>query len=206
MPPKRHHRELNFKSAGWSCPIHCHRCEQTRPNGARCKNRVCFGSPLCHQHNSMKYGVRIKKSTVPGAGKGLFATRAFRRDEWICPYPGEIITSACVDQRYPGDMTAAYVEVLPGGRAVDCACKRGAGSLANAHFKSDGTVHSVHRHNAVSSHRPVGDGTSGVWLKSRRNIRAGDEIFHWYGDGGYKLEQNHSTGRRKKVPDTRPCR
>lgn len=197
--------ELCFRTENWSCPLTCDQCTHTRANGIRCKNRVCFGSPVCWVHNSTKYGVKIKKSTIPGAGKGLFATRRIPKDSWICPYSGEQTTMNCIHQRYPGGMTAAYTEQISDNLAFDCACSRGIGSLANARFNANGTVSSLSRHNCFSRYRPAGNGVSGVWLKSTKVIKDGEEIFNWYGDGGYLLQDNHSTSRRVKAPDTRPC-
>lgn len=189
----------------WSCPIHCARCEFTRPNGVQCKNKVCFGSPLCWIHNAKKWNVRAKKSTIANAGKGLFTTKRFSAGEWICPMTGENLPIQCVHLRYPGEMTAPYAEVFDSGtRAVDCACSRGIGSLANARFNPNGTVRGVSSHNATTSVRPVGDGHPGIWLKARTVIQPGREIFLWYGND-YRLENTHTTKYRKTVPDTRPC-
>ena len=188
----------------WSCPIHCHTCEFVRPSGVRCKNRVCFGSPLCWIHNVKKYKVKAATSTIPNAGKGLFATEDFQRNDWICPMTGEKISMACVEMRYPGDMTAPYAEEMQANQAVDCACSRGIGSTANAHFLPNGNVRGRSAHNAITRHRPVGQGIPGIWLKADKRIKAGDEIFLWYGDS-YKLEDNHTTKRRREVPDSRPC-
>ncbi|CAB1097164.1 unnamed protein product [Ectocarpus sp. CCAP 1310/34] len=204
---KRAPKEYSFRTASWSCPLTCEQCQEVRANGMRCKNRVCFGTPLCHVHNSLKYGVKAKTSTIVNAGKGLFATRAFPKNSWICPYLGEKTSKDCIQKRYPGDMTAAYAEILPGPEQlhIDSACKRGVASLANGLFNANGSVSSLSRHNCVSRYRPVGDGVPGVWLKSTKPLKIGDEIFNWYGDGGYMLQHNHSTKRRTKAPDTRPC-
>lgn len=190
----------------WSCPIHCQQCTHLRPNAnnARCRNRTCFGSPLCWIHNSQRFGVKSRVSTIPGAGKGLFATRQFHNHDWICPMVGENLTGACVEQRYPGEMTAPYVEYDEGNsRYTDCACSRGIGSLANARFRANGQLRHRNAHNAITEWRV--DGIPGFWLKARRNINIGDEIFLWYGDGGYQLENTHTTRRRANIPDSRPC-
>ncbi|ACH46888.1 putative lysine methyltransferase [Feldmannia species virus] len=197
--------ELRFETDNWSCPLKCNKCTFTRPNGLRCKNRVCFGFPLCWIHNSQKFGVKIKQSTIPGAGKGLFATRQIPKNTWICPYSGEETTMECIHQRYPGDSTAPYAEKISDNIAYDCACSRGIGSLANGRFNANGKVSSVRRHNCISRYRPVGEGVPGVWLKSTKDIKSGEELMNWYGDGGYQLQQNHSTRRRRRAPDTRPC-
>lgn len=117
-------------------------------------------------------------STIPGAGKGLFATRTIPKGLWLCPYVGEETTMSCIHERYPGTMTAPYTMQLPGGLAVDCALVRGIASLANGKFNADETVSSLDRHNCVTRVRPVGDGVPGAWLKSTKSIKRGREIFY----------------------------
>lgn len=133
---------LSFRTVDWSCPLKCGRCTHMRANGTRCKNRVCFGSPVCWLHNSIKYGVKIKDSTIPGAGNVLFATRRLPKNSCMCPYSGDPTTMNCIHQRYPGAMTTAYTEQIPApaNLAFDCSCSRGVGSLANARFNADGNV------------------------------------------------------------------
>lgn len=198
-------KELSFQVPGWSCPLRCDRCEHVRANGLRCKNRVCYGSPVCWIHNKEKYGIISRQSTIPAAGKGLFATRLFQRNRWVCPYIGESIATECSDQRYPGAMTAPYAAAAPNNVVVDSACRRGIAASANGRFNVNGTVASLSRHNCIIRHRPVGDGIPGLWLKTTKRIQPGREIFVWYGAGGYQLDDNHSTRRRESVPDSRPC-
>lgn len=183
-----------FQTADWSLPLVSGRCQHETRKGTRCKNRVSFGYPLCSVHNKLKYGVQIKPSTIPGAGKGLFATRTVPKGSWLCPYVGEQTTMSCIHKRYPGTMTAPYTMQLPGGIAVDSALVRGIGSLANGKFNADKTVSSLGRHNCVARVRPVGDGIPGPWLKTTKTIKGGREIFLWYGEK-YALQHNHSTSR-----------
>lgn len=104
-------------------------------------------------------------------------------------------------------MVAPYAECGEDEECIDSACQRGIGSLANAIFTKAGNVSSVKFHNSLSRIRELRTGRKVVrqiWLKARKNIQDGEEIFHHYGNE-YKLENTHSTGRRKKVPDSRPC-
>ena len=158
----------------------------------------------------MEWGVRARPSTIPGAGKGLFATRAFAQNEWICPMTCEQITQVCLDQRYPGDMTAPYAEIDEHtGEITDCACSRGIASQANALFQPNGLVRPIGDHNAIALTGYDDQNVSmGVWVQARTNIPVGTEIFLWYGtDQGpdaYRLEDTHTT-RRRSMKDTRPC-
>lgn len=192
-------------NTSWSCPMACDRCTYIKPNGHQCGNKVCFGSPFCWIHNIRAYGVRAKPSTIAGAGKGLFATRTFQANEWICPMICEHISEDCLEQRYPGDMTAPYAEAdEEDDTIIDCACSRGIASQANALFRADGMVRHIRFHNAIAVHRNEVGYHVGVWVRARRIIPAGNEIFLWYGVD-YRLENNHTTKRRKKMPSSAPC-
>lgn len=190
-------------NTSWSCPLSCARCTYIKPNGHQCRNRVCFGSPFCWIHNITAYGVKARPSTIAGAGKGLFATKTFQANEWICPMICEPITEDCIEQRYPG-MTAPYAEDDGENGIIDCACSRGIASQANALFRADGMVRHIRFHNAIAERRDENGHYVGVWIQARRTIPAGSEIFLWYGVD-YRLEDTHTTKRRKKVPNSAPC-
>lgn len=192
-PRVRNKREWYFETASYSGPLVAGRCQGETSGKRRCKKRACFGYPLCFTHNISLYGVQSRVSTIPGGGRGLFASRTHPKDSWLCPCTGEETTMSCIDTRYPGEMTAPYAIGLRNGLATDSACLRSIGSLANALFSENGEVLSVSRHNSVLRYRAVGDGTPGMWLKTTKRIKPGDEIFLWYGDD-YKLQQGtHNT-------------
>ena len=56
----------------------------------------------------------------------------------------------------------------------------------------------------INAHKAVIENcNSGLWLRARRQISEGNEIFVWYGDD-YLLEDAHQT-KRSTIADTRPC-
>ena len=195
-------------NTSWSCPITCAQCTYIKANGQQCNNRVCYGSPWCWVHNRMVYGIKSRPSTIAGAGKGLFATKPFQTNDWICPMICEPITDACLQLRYPGDITAPYADTdVDEGIITDCACSRGIGSQANGKFRQDGFVSHARYHNALTVYRNELGIPPGIWLQARRAIAANAEIFLWYGDNAdnaYRLQHNHTT-RRVTSNDTRPC-
>lgn len=65
------------------------RCDAIKPNGQQCKRRTRKGDK-CFQHLAIVDGLRIKKSTIPGAGLGLFAAKDFKKDVKVVDYKGEI--------------------------------------------------------------------------------------------------------------------
>ena len=193
---------FDFDPEDWACNLRCGRCDHQKRGGGQCRNRVCIGFSKCWIHSQQAYGVRVKPSTIPNSGRGLFAARAFAANEWICPYGGEAVSGACIDTRY-GDLTAPYADTLSQNRYLDAACVRGIGSMAQGLFRANST-----RPRALSAHNAMGavrkrNGVREVWLKATKAIQPNAEIFHYYGDE-YRLEDTHRTKRRSAV-DTRPC-
>lgn len=187
---------LTFISPTFSCKLQCGQCQQIKPDNSRCKNRVCFGLSRCWIHTKALYGVKVRPSNVHG--KGLFATKDFATNDWICPYEGEPITPNCLEERYPGDVTAPYSVESRNGNIVDSACARGVGAMANGLFKQNGYSKARYYHNAVLAERG-----NDVWLRARKPINVNSEIHCYYGNS-YRLEQTHETKRTSRV-DTRPC-
>lgn len=193
--------KLVFETDRFRCRLHCDRCTHIKANGQRCGNRVCFGTPICWIHTKQLFGLRIKSSSIAGAGKGLYATRYISAGSWICPYVGELISEQCLDLRYPGDITAPFtVNNGDGSNYIDSACKRGIGAIANGIFDNLGVSLPHQNHNAEIEFKPESQMN---WLRATRNIFNGEEIFVYYGNV-YRLENNHLT-RRSKMEDTRPC-
>lgn len=192
---------LAFQNDTFTCHLACDRCSYTKTSGEQCKNRVCFGIPLCWQHTVKQYGLRLKPSTIPNAGKGVFTTTARNKGDWLCPYVGQVITNRCVTRRY-GEGTAPYT-ITHRRLNVDSACKRGIGSMVNGLFNNEGRSLEDVAHNVSLEYRAGGRGERGLWLYATKNIPANSELFAHYGDQ-YRLENNHST-RRTRHRDNRPC-
>jgi len=142
-----------------------------------CEVKVCFARsefvPYCEGHAKTILGVEVRPSTLRPkkmAGRGLFATREFKRGERIALYGGEKLTPAEVDARYGEDGLAAYsLTIHPKRLVLDAITVRGYGSMAN-----DGR--SAHPCNARFSR----SGENGE-VRATRRIRAGEEIFASYG-------------------------
>ena len=92
----------------FECPINSIRCIAHNVNGSRCKRRVCIGTPYCFSHLPIYLHLKIMPSTIPQAGKGLFAfdkTKGndeiiFKKGNVICAYGSEFITHAELNDRY----------------------------------------------------------------------------------------------------------
>ena len=114
-------------------------------------------------------GLRITASDIPGAGKGLFARKDFRRGDLIIPYDGERVTYAQLTHRY-ADYTAPYGLASTRALAEDGACHRGIGAMVNGASRRAGANAEFYR----------GKGNV-LKLRARKNIRDGQEILAHYG-------------------------
>lgn len=85
-------------------------------NGLRCNNRVVIGAPYCWIHLLYVNHLRIKDSTIPNAGKGLFCINKrepdnaiiFRPGDKIITYDGQVINNDELVRRYTNNYTAPY--------------------------------------------------------------------------------------------------
>jgi hypothetical protein len=154
--------------------------------------------PYCWSHARSVKHLRIAKSTIQGAGQGLFAIRTkkagltkkelekpvFKKDQVITPYVGERITNQEKDDRYH-EYTAPYALSFkrPKGEVeiIDSACKRGLASLANHKVPSRGANAKL---------------TENGNLSATKNIYEGSEIFAYYGPL-FKFDENVAYSSKK---------
>ena len=176
------------------------RCTGHNKNGQRCKRLVCIGLPYCFQHSLTHFHLKIKPSTIAGAGKGLFAEDKTKRanatiflpNHDICEYTGQIMDLADLHRRYDeyengvrvAVHTAPYAMELNKRVAIDSALQRGIGSLANSKPHN--------QCNAVFISKYIGPRNNRrhvIMLEARRPIKNGQEIFADYGEDYYFDEE-----------------
>lgn len=182
VPRERMPYRFSFKSTDGSvtfdCPLTCSRCIGTNVNGGQCSRKTCIGTPYCWMHLWKLKQVRIRPSTIPNAGKGIFAVHrpgtpppandiVFRKGDTIIEYAGEKVTRQQIDARY-GDYTAPY-GLGERGKFEDGACVRGVGTMAN----------SASRKNCNAEFRFQ---NGRFVLKARKTIKTGAEILCDYGN------------------------
>ena len=185
MPTK--FKNTNKDSGGnrtFKCNLKCSQCTGTKRGGGRCKNRVCQGVVLCHQHRkSVK--LKVKQSGIARAGKGLFAWEPsnggniFKKGDTIGYYRGELISNKRMDKRYGKTGNAPYTVATSRSsvagntnKNIDAGCKRGLMSLANG---SRGMAGANARF--IDNIRP--DKT--IAVKATKNIQHNKEIVLHYG-------------------------
>ena len=182
--------------------FHCHlkakRCTDIRKDSHRCRRKTVIGAGHCWQHLLMNHGLgifdsKIKKRNANGEmvsiGKGVYAlgvpgTVVFRKGDIVMYCGGE--SPDDVESRYPG-FTGTYVLGSVQGQIKDLdtdemfeadvptsdgACMRSIGTLVNHKPKKQANVvYCVSRHDGIQEHA----------LRALRNIRAGEELYAYYG-------------------------
>ncbi len=173
----------NEEDVSFKCNLQCKRCEYiNHETNQRCKRTSCIGFEYCWQHTIKEKKLKIKKSSIHNAGKGLFAwdptedanAIIFRKGDTIIQYKGETITPQQLDQRYGVDGIAPYgIRVSrPRVHHIDSACLRGIASLINHKRRSDTNVEFSQTGNVVA----------------KKTIRNKQELFVFYG-GDYNLNE-----------------
>lgn len=164
------------------CRVQCRQCTARATGGRRCRRRVAIAGPLCCVHRAKRLGLAVRAS--PLGGRGLFALRPFQPGATVCEYTGERVDDRTLERRY-GRWTAPYALRPSRGLAIDAACLRGVGSLAN---------HAPAREaNAAYREGPPGR----VFIVATRPIPPGTEILVDYGRE-YRLHEptRHITAAR----------
>jgi hypothetical protein len=145
-------------------------------NGRQCGRTTVVTHPYCWYHTRTELGLEVRRSTIAGAGLGLFAVRPFLPGERIAQYDGERLSADEYQERYEGQALGTFgIEldhnVVLDARRTDSGVARyacdyhGSGGKANAEFV------------AVLNKRG-----GEVWIIATKSIGVGDEIFVDYGD------------------------
>ena len=171
---------FNYRSAlGTSsvvCNLTCKQCKADTKAGNRCGRMTCKQLPFCGQHSKSELGVQIKKSTIRGAGDGLFALKRFKKGDRIAPYTGERINAATKHARYGRSKNdvGPYVAQMSKNDFIDAACTRGTGGYANSKPGDNNAKLATNlRKHTVS-------------VKATKNIPVGQEVFVAYGSNYFK--------------------
>jgi SET domain-containing protein len=125
--------------------------------------------------------LKVKKSGIPGAGRGLFTLRDIRKGDIVCEYEGERITWAeCIRRNEAHPSKAAYFFYIHEHLCIDAEhavhCPARFANDAAGPVRSPGV-----RNNARFEVR--GDR---VYIIASRWIRSGEEILVSYGRGYWK--------------------
>lgn len=176
--------------------LNAQRCKGHSKNGQRCKRKCIIGFEYCPTHLESLKKLKIKLSTIEGAGKGLFVSTktvplnavVFRKHDIIIDYNGIHKTRQQLNQQYRG-YTAPYAVKLVGNENIDAADKRGVGGLINHKELYDQDTDNpipprvekdfanCEFHELRENRRIVG-----MSIKAIRSIKNGEELTLPYGD------------------------
>ncbi len=122
----------------------------------------------------MDQDLLVKKSTLPGAGKGLFTKKDIKKGERIIEYLGEIITEAELDRRAEKDIFG-YAFFISKRKCIDAYYTPD--ELARYANDARGLkrIKGLRNNSCYDVYKNSG------WIKAEKNIRAGEEIFVSYG-------------------------
>jgi transposase InsO family protein len=163
------------------------RCTASTKAGAHCKQLTAMGQ-YCWSHLRVIKGLRIKKSSIPRAGKGLFAARALPSGHKV-PYTGDLIRL-----RDPSQGGAYYLE-LRRGLAVDAARRnagegrwvndpKGSDKIANCYFSM--------------THPRRGQGQTVAFVRTLRPIQEGEELLVKYGAEYWRFRSGPSAKQKRR--------
>ncbi len=144
-------------------------CNGTTLQNRSCRRRTARGQK-CWMHTKKELNLRVKDSTVPHGGLGLFtAEKTYKKGEVITPYTGDLLTKKQVDTRYPGNTTGEYVLCQNENKCVDGrkTTEKGLGRWANSTYKTK------YKSNAKY--------TSKFNVTATKTIKPGKEILVNYG-------------------------
>ena len=116
----------------------------------------------------------VKKSILPGAGKGLFTKKDIKKGERVVEYLGEIVTEAELDRRAEKDIYG-YAFYISKKKCID------------AYFTPKELARYANDAKGLTKIKGINNNCCYVvyknsgWIKAEKNIKAGEEIFVAYG-------------------------
>lgn len=126
--------------------------------------------------------VYVAKSTIEGAGKGLFAKVDIQKGEVIGEYKGEVITDEEYDRRTQEGLGNYGVDIGD-GLILDCGQKMCPMGYANDAYG----LKRVGKNNSYFIQDELR-----VFVVALRDIKAGEEIFVSYGRAYWKAQRENN--------------
>jgi len=159
-------------------------CAAPTAKGEQCKRRTKVGC-YCYTHTRVVLGLKVAKSNIEGAGRGLFTAVARKAGEEVCRYTGDRIRGV-ENPEFKGSL---YVAQLDKNTFIDAArTNAGAGRWVNSP-KGQGQTNLKW---VIDTNRKT------VRLVAKRDLAAGTELLIGYG-GGYWNQFKH-LGKKKDSP------
>lgn len=161
---------------------------------------------MCWQHTKSKRGLVLKKSKIPGSGKGLFTTKRYKPGDIITDYTGIVVTA----DDYAKDDTG-YGLTLTKHKVLDSASTQDAlGRYINDCRPKNKRKGHCRGPNVEFYWDDIND-KSKVQVRALKHIRPGAELYVEYGEKGYwgnkaakKTGPRDPSFAKKAAPEDRP--
>ena len=159
------------------------RCTADTTKGKQCGQRTAVGH-LCWNHLQRDHGLRVKPSSINGAGRGLFASKDLPVG-YNLPYTGDLVTESDGEGQHGGE----YVLELSKTRAIDAARRNaGVARWVNDPRKAtspDGRPLAANCKFVV--HTPRGTSVRAGAVRTLRTILKGEELLVAYGESYWRF-------------------
>ena len=114
----------------------------------------------------------IKRSTLPGAGKGLFTKKNIMKGTYIVEYKGKVDTWK---NTIRSNIDSRYIFYITRNKVID------AGSYIKALARYANDANGLTKKNGLRNNSEYAIKNSKVYIKATNNIPAGSEILVEYG-------------------------
>ena len=141
--------------------------------------------------------LKVKRSSIPGTGKGLFTTVEIPKGTIITEYKGKITTWKEVDDN---DGNNGYIYFVKRNHVIDASNNK----KALARYAND--ARGLRKTKGLTNNAEYVEVGTKVYIKSNKDIAAGSEIFVEYGKEYWdviKHNQKVDAERQKKLQRTR---
>jgi hypothetical protein len=174
------------------------RCSANNNAGGQCGQRTAVAH-LCWNHLQRDVGLRVRKSTVAGAGRGLFAARDLPAAHRV-PYTGDEIALQQDENGGP------YVLQTRQGNGIDAARRNcGLGRWVNdPRHATDEQGHPREANCEWTVHTPRGQRQRVAAVRTLRPIVRGEELLVRYGNDYWRFHA--APKQKKKQQKRRPAR
>jgi uncharacterized protein len=138
--------------------------------------------------------LHVKKSTLPGAGKGLFTDKDIKKGEIVCEYEGEKITWKDAIERNDHHK-GGYVFYISAKKCID------AYTYKNTFGRYANDAAGVNRVDGLRNNSVYDIIKDKVFIRATRNIKANSEIFVSYGRAYWnvmRVELAEAAAKKKK--------
>lgn len=175
------------------------RCTSDRKAGGRCKLKTKARHPYCWIHTKYKMGLEIKDSKVPGAGKGLFAAKDFKRKDKVVDITGDRHESGW--GRAQPDSNHYIISTTSFDLDQNDPSTSSVSRYANQCRERDKPYNASTGTGCKDNNTKMANNNGRLSLKANTTIKKGREIFVRYGKGYWGDSKEIEAKERKDDDD-----